>query len=212
MRHRIGHVRQTTIGQWRGIPGEFERAHGLNTFRAVLLASRHRQHQRVDDQIGDRKIDLQHMGDQTLKRDAHSLVGPHRDHPLSHRQRNQPRVVLLCQRRHGLQTFRPRIRRVDDRLRLGDNLARRLNGVQIRGVKHQRNVDHRLNRLHQPRQNLMPALLLRPNVQVNRIGTGLNLLQSRCLKELGILVLDRIFDSGRNNVNVLTDDIHAHSS
>ena len=99
-RHRVGDIGQPHADQRRRVPGEFERAHGLDALGAVLLAAGDRQHQRVDDQVRGCPCPPPAPRDQLLQGDLHPLVGLDRDHPAAHGQGDELGAVCRGHGRH----------------------------------------------------------------------------------------------------------------
>jgi len=186
-------------------------ADGFNQLRAVFLAAGDGQHQRVDDQIANREVDLQRAGDQLLQGDVDALVGADRDAALAHRQGDQPGIIPLGDQRHLLQPFFFRRGGVDDRLGLGDLLQPGLDAFQVGAVEAEGNIDHGFDRLDDPGEDLGAVLLARAEVEVQRLRPGFNLPDGQLLEEAGVPGGQGVLDALGDDVDVLTDDIHGRS-
>jgi hypothetical protein len=135
------------------------------------------------------------------------------DHAAAHGERNELGAVLRGQGRHGRHALRRGGGGVDDGAPARDALQAGLDGGQVGGVQgNQRVPRHRQHLVEEPVDHLRAVLLARADVQVKGAGAGRQLAFGQRRKERAIARLQRLFHFGRNDVDVLADDVHACSS
>ena len=209
VRDLVGDVAQADVDHGRRVAGELEHAHRLDALGYILLAAADRQHQRIDQQVGQVHLQLHRPRDQRLQSNVDPLVGADGNAADAHGQGNKLRAELLGHQRHVLQALLLSRGGVDDARHLGD-FQRGLDGGQVGGVQAERHGRDFLHGFYQPGQDLMAHLLLRADVQVQRNRAMAHLLHSQLLEIRAIAVGNRFLDFGRNDMDVLADDLDGH--